>query len=146
MDFFGQGNEARIPVYAVADGTLTRPSDWVDALVILHQDPLRPGEKVWAYYGGMAAANGTDSFVAKEFPAGSANIPVKSGDLLGYQGSWSGTPLWPTWVHLSFALVDANRQDAFPQHATPADVLDPAPYLGLTVEAGNKNPQPLKCE
>ena len=146
MNFFGQGNEGRIPVYAVADGFLTRPPDWVDAVAVLHIDPLRAEEKVWVYYGGMAAANGTDSFVEQDFPPGSTNIPVKSGQLLGYQGKWSGTPLWPKWVHMFVFTVDAHGRDSFPTNIRFTDILEPAPYLGLIVEAGNENLQPLKCE
>ena len=146
IEFFGQGKEGSVPVYAVADGSLTRLSDWVDAVAILHEDPLRPGSKVWAVYAGMAAADGTQSLIAPDFPAGSTSIPVKSGQLLGYQGSWSGTPLWPTWVHTFFATEKASQGKIFPQKFVPTNILDPAPYLGLNIDRGNKNPQPLKCE
>ena len=146
IDFFGNAKEANSPVYAVADGILTRRPEWVDAVAILHEDPLRPGEKVWAFYGGMASASGTDSFVAEDFPAGITDIPVKSGQLLGYQGTWSGTPQWPQWVHVFIALVDAHGKSSQPQNITSADLLDPAPYLGLIVESGKDYPQPLKCK
>jgi hypothetical protein len=144
--FYGQGQEASIPVYAVADGLLTRPPDRLDAVAILHGDPQRPEKKVWVFYGDMADANGTDSFVVQDFPPGSTNIPVKSGQLLGYQGSWRGTPPWPKWVHLSILLVDANPQNTLPKEITSADILDPVPYFGLSVDSGNKNLQTLKCE
>jgi 4-amino-4-deoxy-L-arabinose transferase-like glycosyltransferase len=146
IDFFGSAREGNTPVYAVADGRLTRRPEWVDAVAILHEDPLRPGELVWTYYGGMAASNGSDSFVADEFPAGITDIPVKSGQLLGYQGTWSGTPQWPKWVHGFIALVDAHGKSSQPQNVTSNDLLDPAPYLGLIVEAGKDHPQPLKCK
>ncbi len=146
IDLFGNAKEASSPVYAMADGVLTRRAEWVDSVAILHEDPLRPGEKVWALYGGMAAANGTDSFVSKDFPAGITDIPVKSGQLLGYQGTWSGTPQWPQWVHVFIVLVDAYGKSSQPQNVTSADILDPAPYLGLVVEPGKDYPQPLKCK
>jgi 4-amino-4-deoxy-L-arabinose transferase-like glycosyltransferase len=146
IDFFGNAGEGNSPVYAMADGILTRRPEWVDAVAILHEDPLRPGEKVWAFYGGMASAGGTDSFVAEDFPAGTTDIPVKSGQLLGYQGTWSGTPQWPQWVHVFIALVDAHGKSSQLQNITSADLLDPAPYLGLIVESGKDYPQPLKCK
>ena len=146
IDFFGNAKEASTPVYAMADGILTRRPEWVDAVAILHEDPLRPGEKIWAFYGGMAAANGADSFVSEDFPPGMTDIPVKSGQLLGYQGTWSGTPQWPKWVHVFIALVDAHGKSSQPKNITSADLLDPAPYLGLIVESGKNYPQPLKCE
>src|SRR5215216_764534 len=43
LDLFGQGNEGEIPVYAVADGLLTRLLDRSDAVAIQQEDPLQPG-------------------------------------------------------------------------------------------------------
>ncbi|MGB8984895.1 MAG: hypothetical protein WCC12_23725 [Anaerolineales bacterium] len=148
LDFFGQGNEGRIPVYAVADGLLTRRDDWIDGVAILHDDPLQAGKKVWSLYGDMAAANGTDSYVVEDFPLGSTGIPVKAGQLLGYQGSWSGTPSWPEWTHVYFILIRAPEGGGQPQNVGPDDILDPTPYLnlGLEPESENKNSQSLKCE
>lgn len=145
LDFFGRGKQGSIPVFAVADGMLTRLPGWVDVVAVLHEDPLRPGKKVWAMYGGMAAANGADSFVADDFPEGTTDLPVKSGQLLGYQGSWSETPQWPKWVHMSFAVTDGMAQESLPEDLPAEDTLDPAQYLGLIVESGNESPQPLKC-
>ena len=54
INFFGQGSERKIPVYAVADGLLIRHPDWVDAVAIQHDDPLHPVEKnmvVLQWYG-----------------------------------------------------------------------------------------------
>ena len=146
IDFFGRGNAGKIPIYAVADGLLTRQAGWVDSVAILHDDPLNPAQKVWSYYGGMAASNGTDSYVVGDFPAGTTNVPVQSGQLIGYQGSWSGNPPWPKWVHMSFAVIYSSQQNTFPEKVTPEITLDPVPYLGLTVETGNENPQTLNCE
>ena len=146
LEFFGYGNKNSIPVYAVADGLLTRQPGWLDAVAVLHEDPLNPGTQVWTYYTGMADANGTVSFVAEDFPPGIANIPVKSGQVLGYQGSWGGLPLRPKWVHASFAVVDALGQNTFPEDMTAQHALDPVAYLGLNIEAGNTHLQPLTCE
>jgi hypothetical protein len=147
IDFFGYGKEGSIPVYAVADGLLTRLPGWVDAIAILHDDPLNPAKKVWSYYSGMADDNGTESYVLADFPAGITNIPVKSGQVLGYQGSWSGVPLWRKWVHTSFAVVDASGgQNSFPEEISAQITLDPVSYLGLNIDTGNKNLQALKCE
>lgn len=146
IDLFGRGTEASIPVYAMADGSLTRLPGRVDVVAVLHQDPLRPGKKVWAMYGGMSAANGVDSFAAEDFLEGTTNLPVQSGQLLGYQGSWSENPQWPKWVHMSFALTDGTTQETLPEDAAAANLLDPAQYLGLVIESGNDSPQPLKCK
>ena len=125
---------------------MTRLPEWVEAVAILHDDPLHSGKKVWSYYGSMADNFGTASFVAEEFPAGITNIPVKSGQVLGYQGTWSGIPLRPKWVHISFAVVEASGQNTFPAEVTDELRLDPAPYLDLSIETVNENLQALKCE
>jgi hypothetical protein len=147
LDFFGQGNKGSIPVYAVADGLLTRRDDWLDSVAILHEDPLNPGQQIWSYYGSMADTNETDSYVAEDFPPGSANVPVEAGQLLGYQGTWSGTPFWPKWVHMHFRLVRAGNQDEILSEISLIEVVDPLPYLnlGLKSQIENENLQSLRC-
>jgi MFS family permease len=147
MDFFGQGKAGQIPVYAVADGLLMRLPDWWDAVAIQHDDPLHPGEKVWTYYSSMGSANGTDSYVAQDFPAGAANIPVKAGQLLGCQGSWNGRPGWASWAHVHFAVIRAGGQGVFPSEWTVSEMLDPVLYLNLALDPqlANRNLQPLLC-
>jgi murein DD-endopeptidase MepM/ murein hydrolase activator NlpD len=56
-----------VPVYAVADGRLTRLAGWKSAVIIQHQDPLRPGKVVWSFYSHMASATGM-SYIVAEFP------------------------------------------------------------------------------
>lgn len=161
LAFMGQGYENTVPVYAVADGLLTRRSGWKDAVAIQHDDPLQPGEKVWSFYGGMASAGGGDSFVVADFPPGSANVPVKRGQLLGYQGQWwaEGRAIW---VHLSFTVLPAKADGSFPpevvglgadQESVPGQAgenrpLDPSPYLGTvgSVVMGRPTWIPLRCQ
>jgi hypothetical protein len=145
LEFFGRGKAVEVPVYAVADGELLRLPGWTDTVAILHEDPLRPGKKVWALYGAMASANGAESFVSRDFPEGTTNLPVKSGQFLGFQGTFSGNPQWPKWAHLSFAITEGTPDGSIPTSPSEVVILDPAPYLGLIIEAGNESPQPLKC-
>lgn len=161
LALMGQGYENTVPVYAVADGLLTRRSGWVDAVAIQHDDRLRPGEKVWSFYGGMAGGGGAESFVVEDFPLGSDGVPVKRGQLLGYQGQWwrGGHPIW---VHLHFAVLPAKADGSFPAEMlglvadegpvsgeTEADQpLDPSPYLGTVGSAVMGRPTwlPLRCQ
>ncbi len=145
--FFGRGQEGVLAVRAVADGLLTRLPGWTDAVAVQHDDPLRPGLKVWTYSTEMSGATGTESYIAAAFPLASAGVSVRAGEVLGQQGSWSGRPQWPMWVHVRFAVVRAAAQGAFPQSLTPADFLDPTPYLGLSMASGTSasNLQPLRC-
>ncbi len=144
--FMGDGFEGKVPVRAVADGLLTRRPEWQDAVAILHDDPLHPGQKVWTFYGDMAGRDGRTSFVAPRFPPGSEAVPVRAGEVVGYQGRWRSADGGRMWVHLRFAVVPAATGEAFPDalvgRAPPdapplapeveqAGVLDPSPYLGI---------------
>jgi peptidoglycan LD-endopeptidase LytH len=143
--FYEQGNDGQVPIYAVADGLLSRPEGWTNGVIIQHDDPLEAGKTVWAYYGDMSSANGMQSHVAEDFPVGVENVPVKAGQLLGYQGAWSGNPQWPIWVHLNFALIRTAGES--PWTTTSAFLLDPSPYLGLALKSESEMPnlQPLDC-
>ncbi len=146
VDFFGRGNTGELPVYSVADGLLMRRDDWADAVAVQHDDPFVTGRKVWTYYAHMAGPRGDASFVAPDFAPAAANVLVKTGDLIGYQGSWSGRPNFPMWVHVRFAVVRARDDGSFPTALTPDVLLDPAPYLGLAAPAGSKGTlRPLRC-
>jgi len=156
--FMSEGFEGTAPVYAVADGVLMRPGDWVGAVAILHDDPLRPGQKVWTYYDGMASASGERSYVAAEFPPGSERLPVKKGQLLGYQGTWHkpGLSIWP---HVTFGVAEPLHADGgFPLHLLtgqapgdpedPHTFLDPSPYLQTAISSpimGTPVWFPLRC-
>ena len=112
--FMGEGYENTVPVFAVADGLLTRRLDWDGAVAIQHDDPLRPGEKVWSFYGDMASGWDDESFVVPDFPPGSEGVPVRRGQLLGYQGQRLGMDRGRIWVHLHFAVVPELEDGSFP--------------------------------
>lgn len=148
LNFYGRGNPGTVPVFAVADGLLTRSADWTGAVAIQHDDTLQPGEKVWSYYASMAGANGLDSYIVEDFPPGVTGIPVKAGQLLGYQGWQSGQAMQTAWMHVRFAVVQGTGDGGFPEMLTPENVLDPSLCLGLAIkpEAKEPNSQPLNCE
>jgi len=150
LAFMGQGRQNTVPVYAVADGLLTRHPDWKDTVAIQHDDPLRPGEKVWTFYSGMASCGGGRSFVVADFPPGSEDVPVEQGRLLGYQGQfWAPGPVF--WVHVGFAVLPAKADGSFPVEMLTEDgsrPLDPSPYLGTVGSAVMGRPTwiPLRCQ
>lgn len=146
LDIFGEGRQNTVPVYAVADGWLTRLPGWKSAVAIQHDDPLRPGEVVWSYYAHMASGGG-QSYIVDDFPPGSAGVPVSAGQLLGYQGVWSGNPLNPGWMHLHFSVVRAAEDGSFLNETFLENTLDPSPYLGIVGNAESNHPnwQPLQC-
>lgn len=144
LDFFGQGSEQRVPVYAVADGLLSRLPEWENQVAILHDDPLRPGQEVWSVYADMADSNG-DSTIIADFPPGSTGVPVTAGQLLGYQGTWGGRPFWPTQLHLRFAIVGAAEDNTTAPPTASQYMMNPAPYLGIMDNTGQAGLRPLRC-
>ncbi len=144
IDVFGGQPSGEEPVYAAYDGYLTRLPDWISTVIIrVPDDPLQPGRQIWTYYTHMASSSG-DSFIAADFPPGTYEMPVKAGDLLGYQGNYSGTPGNPTGIHLHFSIIRSDDDGKFLNELAIANTVDPSPYFGLRLNAeSNKNSVPL---
>jgi murein DD-endopeptidase MepM/ murein hydrolase activator NlpD len=131
IDIFGGSQPGVTPVYAAADGYLTRQSDWKASLIIrVPSDPLLPGRQIWLYYTHLADKNG-NSFISGDFPPGSFEIPVTAGQLLGYQGNFSGNPANPVGVHLHFSIVLDDGSGHYLNELKIQNTLDPSPYLGM---------------
>jgi hypothetical protein len=145
LDMFGGQAAGLTPVYAAYAGYLTRLPDWKSSVIIrIPDDPLQPGRQIWTYYTHMADRDG-NTFIAAEFPPGTADVFVEAGTLLGYQGDFSGDPFNPTGVHLHFSIVlDQGASAAYPygwftNELDVRNTLDPSPYFGLPLNA-SENP------
>jgi len=98
---------------AVADGLLYQFPDWDTAVAIQHEDPKNPDKTIWSFYGDMAPAfDQANSYIEPKWNKADG-LPIKQGDLIGYQGRWLG-PSQQTWVHLRFALLPAVEAGGFP--------------------------------
>ncbi len=138
IDIFAAADIGVTPVYAAYSGYLTRKADWKSSLIIrVPNDPLEPARQIWVYYTHMADPNG-NSFIAKEFPAGTSEVFVEAGTLLGYQGNYSGDPNNPVGVHLHISIVKDDGFGNFMNELNIENTYDPSPYLGLPLNA-NKN-------
>ena len=137
-----------MPVYAVADGLLTRLPGRKSAVIVRHDDPLRSGQKVWSFYSHMASGSGRESYIGAEFPPGSSGVRVRAGQLLGYQGVWSGNPLLPGYMHLHFSVVRAAADGSFLNETVLENTLDPSLYLGIigNADTGQANWEPMRCQ
>jgi murein DD-endopeptidase MepM/ murein hydrolase activator NlpD len=136
VDIFGGTKPGVTPVYAVSDGYLTRLSDWKSSVIVrVPNDPLEPGKQIWVYYTHMADPTGK-SFISAVFPAGTSEVEVKAGTLLGYQGNYSGTADNPVGVHLHFSIVKDDGQGNFLNELRFQNTLDPSFYLGVPLNAG----------
>ena len=133
LDIFGGADPDKVPVRAAYPGYLTRLPGWKSAVIVrIPHDPLQPGRQIWNYYAHMADPDG-NSFIAADFPAGTAEKFVKAGTLLGYQGDYSGDPLNPVGVHLHFSVVRDDGSGHFTNELDIGNTLDPSPYFGLNL-------------
>ncbi len=145
VDIFAGTDVGVTPVYAAYEGYLTREDGWVSTVIIrIPADPLHPGQQIWTYYTHMADAVG-NSFVSAEFPAGTHEVFVKAGTLLGYQGNYSGDPVNPTGVHLHFSVVRDDGNGKYTNELEIANTYDPSAYLGLPLNATDPPQLPILC-
>ena len=137
IDIFGGNQPGLVPVYAASDGYLTRQVDWKSSLIIrVPEDPLQPDRQIWIYYTHLADQNGR-SYITAEFPPGTTEKFIEAGQVLGYQGNYSGDPQNPVGVHLHFSIVKDDGQGKFLNELNIQNTLDPSPYLGLILNSHN---------
>jgi murein DD-endopeptidase MepM/ murein hydrolase activator NlpD len=138
IDVFGPSGPEGLgetPVVAAYAGYLSRLPDWRSSVIIrIPQDPLQPDRQIWMYYTHLADAEG-NSFILEAFPAGTEEVFVNAGTLLGYQGNYSADPDNPTGLHLHFSIVKDNGEGSFKNELEIRNTLDPIPYLGIDVNA-----------
>jgi hypothetical protein len=145
IDVFGGNEPGLVPVYSASDGFLTRQADWKSSLIIrVPDDPLQPGRQIWVYYTHIADQNGR-SFITTEFPPGTTDKFVEAGELLGYQGNYSGDPQNPVGVHLHFSIVKDDGQGRYLNELNIQNTLDPSPYLGLNLNPHNTSSELPVC-
>ena len=151
IDTFGGGDVGVTPVVAAYSGYLTRRPDWKSTVAIripsdplASSDPLQPGRQIWLYYTHMATPDGS-ALIAEAFPAGTQEVFVEAGALLGYQGNYSGDPYNPTGVHLHFSIVLDDGAGFLRNELNIRNTLDPSPYLGLQLNANRSGRQVPVC-
>lgn len=145
VDLFGGTDPGITPVYAAYDGYLTRETDWVSTTILrIPQDPLQPSRQIWLYYTHMALPDGQSTIIDR-FPPGSSEIPVKQGDLIGYQGNYSGTPGSPTGVHIHFSIVKDDGLGNYLNELKIKNTIDPSAYFGMNLNANRFPSFPISC-
>jgi murein DD-endopeptidase MepM/ murein hydrolase activator NlpD len=145
LDIFAPTGLGQTPVLAAHAGYLTRLLEWKSTVIIrIPQDPLQSSRQIWTYYTHLADPQG-DSFIAPDFPPGTAEKFVEAGALLGYQGNYSGDPNNPVGVHLHFSVVKDDGTGRFLNEARIRNTLDPSPYLGLRAAVGEDWSKPITC-
>jgi murein DD-endopeptidase MepM/ murein hydrolase activator NlpD len=145
IDVFGNLPLGQTPVLSASDGFLTRLADWKSAVIIrVPDDPLSPGRTIWIYYAHMADPQG-NSFIEAEFPPGTMEKPVRMGQLIGFQGNYSGDPVHPTGLHLHLSIVLGDGQGGFRNETDITNTLDPSPYFGMPLNTESGQYGPPQC-
>jgi hypothetical protein len=148
IDIFGPSGPdglGQTPVVAAYDGFVTRLPDWRASLIErIPRDPLQPSRQIWIYYTHMADPDG-NSYIQPGFPPGAAEVFVRAGTLLGYQGNYSADPDNPTGLHLHFSIVRDDGRGNFTNELDIANTFDPSPYLGIEVNAARVAESPAVC-
>lgn len=135
IDIFAGTDVGITPVIAAYPGYLTRQADWISTVIIrIPQDPLEPSRQIWVYYTHMADAQG-NSFISEEFPAGTSEVYVEAGTVLGLQGNYSGDPANPVGVHLHVSVVEDDGFGNFKNELDINNTYDPSPYFSLPLNA-----------
>lgn len=145
IDIFGDGLPGTVPVYAAYDGFLTRRQDWLASVIIRHDDPLQSGRTIWSYYTHMASVDSSQSFIDEAFPQGTAEMSVKQGTLLGYQGEYAGVGRAPIGLHVHVSLVLSDEDGLFRNEAVIGNTLDPSPYFGTKLNIADWPARPIHC-
>jgi len=145
IDVFGGTEVGKTPIVSAYPGYLTRVSSWKSAVIIrVPDDPLQAGRQIWLYYTHMADPSG-NSFISSDFPPGTIEKYVEAGTLLGYQGNYTGNAANPSGVHLHFSIVLDDGQGGFRNELDIRNTLDPSPYLGLLLNAGQSDGNVIVC-
>lgn len=146
LDIFGGGEQGQTLIVAPYDGFLSRKDGWLSTLVLrIPSDPLQKDRQIWVYMTHMADADG-NSLIDKAFPPGTTEVAVKAGDLLGYQGNYSGRAGFPVGVHLHISIVMDDGQGNIMNESQIGNTLDPSPYFGMNLDARTAPLGPVSCE
>jgi hypothetical protein len=79
-------------------------------------------------------------------PSAHPDWAVRAGTILGYQGNYSGDPNNPVGVHLYFSIVLSDEWADFLSELKIKNTLDPSPYFGMALNAGDDPDQIPVCK
>jgi len=147
IDIFSGETAGVTPIYAPYDGYVSREESWKSGLIIrIPQDPTTSEPRqIWVYMTHLADASG-NSLISDKFPPGSVEIEVKRGDILGYQGDYSGDPARPVGVHLHLSLVKDDGKGHYLNELRIENTYDPSPYFGMDLRASNPKIGQARCQ
>lgn len=147
LTFYGAGQEGDVPVTALADGEVYRPSTFPEGtLLIVHQDPLKPTQKVITLFSDMVSYRDQTELIIESFQKGAAGERVEQGGLVGYQSMWSGELYKPDWSHVKFGVAPFDIKFLEDYDLLLENLIDPSAYFGILVDKDTKNIRPITCQ
>jgi len=147
LTLYSAGAEGQISVTAAADGWVYRSYDLPGgSMIVVYDDPLAPEERVIAYYGDMLAYRGNDQYVSGVYPTGTQGLPISKGDLIGYQGMWSGTINRQDWLHVTFGIAPFNQNYLDDPALLLDNLINPASYFGIDIDPSSDSVERIKCQ
>ena len=81
-----------------------------------------------------------------EVGADPEDVPVKRGDLLGYQGEYAGVGRPPIGMHVHMSIVTSEDDGTFRNEAIIGNTLDPSPYFGMQLHIADLPARPIQCK
>ena len=145
LDIFSGTEVGKTAVYAPYDGYLTREADWKSSVILrIPSDPLQPDRQIWVYLTHMADKDG-NSLIDDAFPPDTHEVFIKQGDLIGYQGNYSGDPNAPTGLHLHLSIVKDDGEGHYMNETKLQNVYDPSPWFGFPLSGKEAPTTPPAC-
>lgn len=143
---YGAGAEGQVPVASPADGEVYRLDDFpVGSLIIVHDDPLNPGERVITLFEDLRSFRGDDVFIMDQFPTGTKGVSVNKGEVIGYQAMWSGSEYRQDWLHVNIGVAEYDPGLLENYNLLRENLIHPADYFGIIIDPTSTKIGPLTC-
>ncbi|MFW5714093.1 MAG: hypothetical protein ACOCYU_05425, partial [Brevefilum sp.] len=146
LSLYGTGAEGTVPVKAIAFGEAFRPEQFPEgSLVMVHDDPLNPGERVIVYYTEMRSFRNGDALIAEDIPIGADGLTVDAGEVIGYQSTWAGRTFQQDWLHVTLGVAPYDPQLLEDPALLEANLIQPGEYFGIQLDPESKHVKPIIC-
>jgi hypothetical protein len=146
LSLYGAGPEGTVPVEAVATGKVYRLEQYPEgSLAVIHDDPLRPGEKIILFYTKMRSSQNGNALIPESIPTGSNGLPVEAGQTIGYQSMWAGRANQQDWLHVMLGMAPYTPQLLENPDLLEENLINPGDYFGVQIDVDARHLKPIIC-
>lgn len=147
LSFYGAGTEEQVPVVSPVNGKVYRPEHLPEGtLLIVFDDPVNTGMRSVLLFEHMRSYRGDRDLIVEVFPHGVGGIPVKAGEVIGYQSMWSGRPLQQYWLHVKLGIASFEEAYLSDYELLKNNLVDPSDFFGIKIESQTTGPRPVECQ